>query len=642
MPTVLKIQLDASDVKTKLAAVEGDLQKFRQKASGNFEKPETAKKESSVKTNAAQAENAVRRTGLQVAKTGEKIKNITVPVETFGTKAKNAFSRAWKELTDGEGKAGEVAGAFKGILSPVGLIAIGIGTLGKLAVEVWDKMTVSAEEHAKKLELVADASGKARETEESAQNVAKQYISRLGELARTESSSNVNKRETAGIVAILTSKYGDLGAQIDATAGKIKNLDEVERKISEKQKTAMIKKIGTEIDDINRLREGRFVADHGGLTSDLGARKEFNAMKQLPLETQLAVMTKKRSNAKTAGDIEGYQKQIEYLRQLIELRKKMDSYRNTGHASPEEADAARQERRKNLDAQENANAEKKRQFAQRKSDEAFGDAKTVSEKTANREKLISAELAKQNTLRSALADAQERRKNAADEDSRMKIESEVLRLSGEIQDSEEKIHGWQHQITQAKKQQAKTISDMTLSAKTEEEAARLILNGEYEKAELLKLEASLKQQNLRLTKEEKLALLDHGKALGETRLRDNLSGSARSLLYDSMTRAGMGREAENERALYDAGKTKGGTLTESETEMVRRLAALQYGLKNLRESSPGDLDIKTNSLTSRGGFAGGAVVPNSERINTAIKKEIERMKDTQKEIRDMIDRILNG
>ena len=578
MPTVLKIQLDASDVKTKLAAVEGDLQKFRQKASGNFEKPETAKKESSVKTNAAQAENAVRRTGLQVAKTGEKIKNITVPVETFGTKAKNAFSRAWKELTDGEGKAGEVAGAFKGILSPVGLIAIGIGTLGKLAVEVWDKMTVSAEEHAKKLELVADASGKARETEESAQNVAKQYISRLGELARTESSSNVNKRETAGIVAILTSKYGDLGAQIDATSGKIKNLDEVERKISEKQKTAMIKKIGTEIDDINRLREGRFVADHGGLTSDLGARKEFNAMKQLPLETQLAVMTKKRSNAKTAGDIEGYQKQIEYLRQLIELRKKMDSYRNTGHASPEEADAARQERRK----------------------------------------------------------------NATDEDSRMKIESEVLRLSGEIQDSEEKIHGWQHQITQAKKQQAKTISDMTLPAKTEAEAARLILNGEYEKAELLKLEARLKQQNLRLTKEEKLALLDQEKALGETRLRDNLSGSARSLLYDSMTRAGMGREAENERALYDAGKTKGGTLTESETEMVRRLAALQYGLKNLRESSPGDLDIKTNSLTSRGGFAGGAVVPNSERINTAIKKEIERMKDTQKEIRDMIDRILNG
>ncbi len=629
MPTVLKIQLDASDVKTKLAAVEGDLQKFRQKASGNFEKPETAKKESSIKTNAAQAENAVRRTGLQVAKTGEKIKNITVPVETFGTKAKNAFSRAWKELTDGEGKAGEVAGAFKGILSPVGLIAIGVGALGKLAVEVWDKMTVSAEEHAKKLELVADASGKARETEESAQNVAKQYISRLGELARTESSSNVNKRETAGIVAILTSKYGDLGAQIDATTGKIKNLDEVERKI-------------TEIDDINRLREGRFVADHGGLTSNLGARKEFNAMKQLPLETQLAMMTKKRNNAKTAGDIEGYQKQIEYLRQLIELRKKMDSYRNTGYTSLEEADAARQERRKNLDAQENANAEKKRQFAQRKSDEAFGDAKTVSEKTANREKLISAELAKQNSLRSALADAQERRKNAADEDSRMKIESEVLRLSGEIQDSEEKIHGWQHQITLAKKQQAKTISDMTLSAKTEEEAARLILNGEYEKAELLKLEASLKQQNLRLTKEEKLALLDHGKALGETRLRDNLSGSARSLLYDSMTRAGMGREAKNERALYDAGKTKGGTLTESETEMVRRLAALQYGLKNLRESSLGDLDIKTNSLTSRGGFAGGAVVPNSERINIAIKKEIEQMKDTQKEIRDMIDRILNG
>lgn len=33
MPTVLKIQLDASDVKTKLAAAESDLQKFRQKVS---------------------------------------------------------------------------------------------------------------------------------------------------------------------------------------------------------------------------------------------------------------------------------------------------------------------------------------------------------------------------------------------------------------------------------------------------------------------------------------------------------------------------------------------------------------------------------------------------------------------------------
>ena len=70
-----------------------------------------------------------------------------------------------------------------------------------------------------------------------------------------------------------------------------------------------------------------------------------------------------------------------------------------------------------------------------------------------------------------------------------------------------------------------------------------------------------------------------------------------------------------EQALKDARAAKGADLTDAESEAVRKIAKLTYSMNSRRENDPGDLSIKTNSLTARGGFQGGAVAPDLERYN---------------------------
>ena len=67
--------------------------------------------------------------------------------------------------------------------------------------------------------------------------------------------------------------------------------------------------------------------------------------------------------------------------------------------------------------------------------------------------------------------------------------------------------------------------------------------------------------------------------------------------------------------LKDARAAKGAELTDKESEAVRKIAKLTYSMNSRRENDPGDLSIKTNSLTARGGFQGGAVAPDLERYN---------------------------
>lgn len=674
MPTVLKIQLDASDVKTKLAAAESDLQKFRQKVSagsktaasamsGNGKNAQTdlknpdvsvepdaansvtvkvsgleevrelsaefsalpEKKEVlvSAKVNTEDLEKGKKTAdeissgALNVSKNTEKVSKAvkSIPAKSFTESFKSGLSSLREELSNTAGGAKKLLESFLAGGGAMGILVAGVASLGKIASHVYSSWINNTKEAG---ELAQKNAGSIREAAEASEQVRQKtdgYLSSLSSLSNSEKLSNTNKAEAVRLISELSKSYGDLGIRLDEITGKLTGVDE-----------AMIRKL--QLDKERRITE--LAAEMRSLQDDNNVQNDLIENAGIDLLFGYSYGGKQdRENA--AARIE------ENMKRIAELQKKLRELQRSDPAG----DYRRKRTAENSDLAKSL-ADQQRTFGQRKADDSFNALKDSEQKIQNRQTLLANHRKnKIDPLRQKITVAENAVRTSSG-DAKLEAEKTLMQLQAELHKELEKTYTWEQQIANLKQQQAKTISDMTLSAKTEAEAARLILNGEYEKAELLKLEARLKQQNLRLTKEEKLALLDHGKALGETRLRDNLSGSARSLLYDSMTRAGMGREAENERALYDAGKTKGGTLTESETEMVRRLAALQYGLKNLRESSPGDLDIKTNSLTSRGGFAGGAVVPNSERINTAIKKEIERMRDTQKEIRDMIDRILNG
>ena len=91
-----------------------------------------------------------------------------------------------------------------------------------------------------------------------------------------------------------------------------------------------------------------------------------------------------------------------------------------------------------------------------------------------------------------------------------------------------------------------------------------------------------------------------------------------------MESAGLGRQAAEQRALFDAERRKGGKLTDAERDSVSRLADLTWKMQNLPQMRMGDLSIKTNSLTSRGGFQGGAVLPDKDQVNKAISVSVKQ------------------
>ena len=106
-----------------------------------------------------------------------------------------------------------------------------------------------------------------------------------------------------------------------------------------------------------------------------------------------------------------------------------------------------------------------------------------------------------------------------------------------------------------------------------------------------------------------------------------------------MQRAGYGQQAELEKALRNAEKQKGAALTDDEKKQVRTLANLQWRMN--ADDGPGleKFELKTNSLTARGGFASGAVMPEKNRINLEIRNYSKRQFDTLVEIKKVCDQL---
>lgn len=159
---------------------------------------------------------------------------------------------------------------------------------------------------------------------------------------------------------------------------------------------------------------------------------------------------------------------------------------------------------------------------------------------------------------------------------------------------------------------------MTEQSRFELDYNALILAGEHDKAAALKMEKELKDQNLKLTAAETAELAKQRAALASQNLAKSQRAKAYDLYGQAMEKSGRGREFTEQKAIREARDVKGRELTEGETALVKKLSELSWGLENRRETQYGDLSVMSNSLTSRGGFQGGAKVPDSEKINREI------------------------
>ena len=166
-----------------------------------------------------------------------------------------------------------------------------------------------------------------------------------------------------------------------------------------------------------------------------------------------------------------------------------------------------------------------------------------------------------------------------------------------------------------------------------------INKGLGDEADALRLNNELKKAGVKLSEEELKTILAYRKAQREQRLDNVLKNKAEDLKDKALRESGHSREAEYNKAMHDAEKTKGSALTKEEKARVASLADLSWEWEN-RQRAPelGNLPIQTNSLTSRGGFASGAVMPDKDAVNRSIA-EYNRKTN---ELLEKINRNLEG
>lgn len=641
MPTVLKIELDASKA-------ERDLAQFRTKVESlKTQESRPAEKTISVKVETKGATAAI-------ARTGKELKAATVPAETFRTRASAAFRNVWKDLSDGEGLVKNLTGALKGVLSPVGAIGLGMAALGKIAVDVWDRMTLSAAEYLERSGRAADVAEKKREKLQAEQAQGLRHLAALRELASQETLSNTAKQEAGVLLDQLSAKYGSLGAAIDKTGNRLTGFDKAQEKILSKMRR---ERIAAGEETYSRLQDKAFAQVQYAVTGMTPGEETLNkfglslrgaqsakqtaaeVMRSQPLEKQLEFARHMMTDeSRTQEEMDRWGKAVDVLEQMVERRKELKALERTGFASEEERANAYRENAA-LDASVRRNGE---QAVQRASDRAFAAERDPEGKIANREKLIAGELEKQKRLHEEIAKAERQTKRGDFENQRLAAKKRMLELTLQLQESEGKIAGWSEQIAQIKNQTAQRQLDAKrqLDESREELAIQqALVKGEYDKAEALRLQLEQRKAGRQYSASELAEIKKQNAERQSLNLQRGMQDQAWGSYIDILKRTGNGKQAEMETALRNAERTKGGKLTNEETELVKRLTELTHSLGSARGASLGDTSIRTNELTARGGFAGGVRLPEAERYNEAMLSSSKRIEGYLPEIKAILSKL---
>ena len=162
----------------------------------------------------------------------------TKKLDNFGDNA----DRAVRAIDSVSGALGQASTGISGLAGD--LIALvknqlaaaiaAITALVAVGVKLWDKLTLSAEEYAKKASFEFEQAQKKFNDLTNAQKEDSGYLDRLKEISQEENISNSLKTEAISIIQSLTDRYGDLGISIDVTTGKIHGLDEGMAKANKK------------------------------------------------------------------------------------------------------------------------------------------------------------------------------------------------------------------------------------------------------------------------------------------------------------------------------------------------------------------------------------------------------------------------
>lgn len=635
MALEIKIALDASEYRRELAKVVQDsknAQKTLEQKNGQSGQsvdnipavPEIPDRQVEINV----AKNEVPQEAQKAKEALNNIpgrKNVKMDAQaptSFFEKMKGGFSSIRGELVKTEGGAGEFCESLLAGGGLIGILIAGFASLGKIAANVYDRWINGMKEAGELAQRNAASIRESAEENEKLRQKTDGYMSSLATLSQSEKLSNANKAEARKLIDDLTKSYGDLGLKLDETTGKLSGVDSAMIAKAQKDKERRIKELEAELRQIQADNKAQAdLRDKAGIPAWFGGDVRVGGE-----------ATIKEASAK----IEENNKRAMAIRKLLHEQRKAD---------PEKE--LRDKRSAEVKDLKKSYADQTKNFERQKDNDAFNAEKDLNKKIALREEhLAKYEKEKVTPLEEKVKNAQNSLQNAKTDIDRLEAQKNLLQLQKELQSEYEKVYAFEKEITSleeerfAKEEEARKAKKQLLDdAKNQADLNKLLVNGALDAYEAEKLRLDLKKQGISLTKAETDELLKQQKNVRTQDMKKSLLDQAQALAWDNMRKNGQGLEADRQKALLEAEKLKGGSLTKSEADLVARLAELTHSAANQKQPDFGDTSIKTNSLTARGGFQGGAVMPDKDRINMVISTTVKAMQQQQREIRSLVNDI---
>ena len=576
MPTILKIGLDASDFEKERNRVVDEVKELQAKAAQT--NTVSVKVDPSDMSDLSDVSDKVEKLeGTHEVKVNVKTSGAEKLPKSIG-KAKDEAGGLVDQLKKSSGGADMLGNMFLGAGGKVEILKKGVESVGKLiqwAYELTRQSKREAKEAAleyaqQKAEISAAADAQAQKTND--------IITQMQELNAQENLSNVQKAKMLSLVEQMGGMYKKLGIEVDAATGKIKNLDKA---AFEARRRAIKEQIRAKESELTQWGHDRNAA----------VVQRDTAGVKVPFSDKWRIGGK--DEIKEAGKaINDAGKNMSRLRtEISQLR------RDLKQLDREENAAVEDRRKKAWDEVGIAQKEARAAEDQTKKDKAQlhynGKVATFTDNSLGYNDRRSAglwlvqqsedELRK---LQNGLRDIKNRKysfESVSEDYHTPEKYKYIAGLEQQIAEMEQRILLAQKNLADRKKQVAQL--DQTEADRKKAEADRKKAEADRKKAEADREAAE--------------------KARQKAGLKDYFAGQVRQ----------VGPVGHVEQALKDARAAKGADLTDEESEAVRKIAKMTYSMNNRRENDPGDLSIKTNSLTARGGFQGGAAAPDLERYN---------------------------
>lgn len=627
-------------------------------------------------------DNREIKKGLQ--EVDQQAKNTGNTIKSSMEQANKGFDSANKLGSKMGGTLKNLQEAFMGMLSPIGLITTGITALGALAVKVWDMMTVSAEEYAKKASNAVENANANLEKTLKQERTDSGYLDRLIEISKAENISNAMKVEAIELISLLSKRYGDLGISIDIATGKIAGLDKAQVALLRKQQEMQISAAKISMDAqkmaVNSAAEGAVgerninkklnanynifgdskvasvkTTPYGGVTNIQYTSEKTEKWNKGTLDDKLNIANEMAKNATTNKDIEKWQKLAHEIEKLKLAQEQYNTAVKYGKTSEEEYANSLKKRSQQISAlsattYKQASNKTRADREQSIEKETYAKLSTI-DKIAYNEDKKEKEIAVQTSLDKSIAN---NKKKLADLESQAKalepnvknskkVQDEYLVITEEIakvnldiakseakkEESLTKTYNLNKEILSLSVKAADYYADQNKAIQNEIDIAKLKLNGLTEEAEELRLINELKAKGIDIDNDEVSAILAKRKELqnlqGNVDLQKDFKSQGEKMQVQAMKAAGFAKEAAQLEAIRNAEKVKGSKLTEDELDKIKQLMSLQIQMNDpMNKLNFSGLDTKTNELTARGGFSSGAVITNKDTVNQQIRDFSQR------------------